>query len=446
MKRIISAALALLLMLGCATAALALGAPYSEGLLLYVSGIDLREWSDANDFTQDGYACVDHTVEVYDCTRLWLDRNRDRDAVVRAIRAALWDRDLSETARDDGAWVYTRGDSVFLLWSEAATRALYPEDAIVVLEHYRVVKDETIIPTNPESDAWVYLSGIEGIRFVRRDLASDEIADGYYKTRQSWETFDCTAPMGTYGYAGLARLVGQSFLNAGFAETEDAKGYRCFRKATEEFRIWSEAASRELAGENGMMVISHAALTDLDPALTAYFTDAAEAAAYLGGMKLLRGVGTLPDGSTDYDLDRAPTRAEAVTLFVRLLGREEEALAGTWETPFTDVPDWAAPYVGYAYANKLTYGIDATNFGSDRKVTAAQYLTFVLRALGYSAETDFDWERAWLLTDELGLTRGEYSGGGALTRGQAAMISANALAGKLKGSKTSLLDLLSGKI
>ena len=60
-----------------------------------------------------------------------------------------------------------------------------------------------------------------------------------------------------------------------------------------------------------------------------------------------------------------------------------------WNTPFTDVADWAKPYVGYAYANGLTAGVSQTRFGSESSVTAAQFLTFVLRALGYESGKDF---------------------------------------------------------
>ena len=82
--------------------------------------------------------------------------------------------------------------------------------------------------------------------------------------------------------------------------------------------------------------------------------EAIDAANALHDYGLFGGVGTNADGSINYDLDRTPTRAEAITMLVRLLGKEDEAKAGTWETPFIDVPDWAKPYVGYAYANKLT--------------------------------------------------------------------------------------------
>lgn len=124
-------------------------------------------------------------------------------------------------------------------------------------------------------------------------------------------------------------------------------------------------------------------------------SEAAEAAESLHALGLFNGTGTNEDGAPNYDLDREPSRAEAVTMLVRLLGKEEEAKNGTWTTPFTDVADWAKPYVGYAYTNGLTSGTSATTFGGTATVTASQYLTFILRALGYQSGTDFQWDKAW---------------------------------------------------
>ena len=134
-----------------------------------------------------------------------------------------------------------------------------------------------------------------------------------------------------------------------------------------------------------------------------------DAANKLYKLGLFRGVGINADGTPNFDLDRAPTRAEAITMFVRLLGKENEALAGTWSTPFTDVAAWAKPYVGYAYENGLTNGVSATKFDSNSPATASMYITFVLRALGYSSDSDFAWNAAWELSDVLGFTRGEYN-------------------------------------
>lgn len=128
--------------------------------------------------------------------------------------------------------------------------------------------------------------------------------------------------------------------------------------------------------------------------------EANEAASALHELGLFAGVGTNADGTINYDLDRAPTRNEAVTMLVRILGKEEEAKNGTWETPFTDVAEWAKPYVGYAYANKLTGGTSAATFGGSDIVSATQYLTFALRALGYKSGVDFQWDRAWELSDQ----------------------------------------------
>lgn len=72
---------------------------------------------------------------------------------------------------------------------------------------------------------------------------------------------------------------------------------------------------------------------------------------------LFRGVGTLEDGSPDFALNNALTRQEAVVMLVRLPGEEQTAISGSWELPFTDVAEWAKPYVGYAYENGLTKGV-----------------------------------------------------------------------------------------
>ena len=72
-------------------------------------------------------------------------------------------------------------------------------------------------------------------------------------------------------------------------------------------------------------------------------------AAQLKELDLFLGVGVLEDGSTDFDLDRAPSRVEAVTMLVRSLGKGVQAELQPKTHPFTDVPAWADGYVSYAY-------------------------------------------------------------------------------------------------
>ena len=172
--------------------------------------------------------------------------------------------------------------------------------------------------------------------------------------------------------------------------------------------------------------------------------DEATAVGKLYALGLFRGVGGNADAQPDFDLGRAPTRTEAVTMLVRLLGKEAEAQNGVWATPFTDVPDWAKPYVGYAYANGLTGGTSPTTFGGGAPVTASQYIAFILRALGYSERTgDFSWDKAWPLSDKLGFTDGRYTAAAQdITRGDVAVISYSALFAAHKDSGKTLLEIL----
>ncbi len=148
-------------------------------------------------------------------------------------------------------------------------------------------------------------------------------------------------------------------------------------------------------------IVTVCALTVTASALN--FTAARSAADTLYALGLFKGTGIDAAGRPKYELSRVPSRYEAVTMLVRILGKEDEALSGTWETPFTDVAEWAKPYVGYAYKNDLTSGTTDTLFGGETEVTAAQYITFVLRALGYSSDTDFSWSEPWELAQSLGL-------------------------------------------
>lgn len=179
----------------------------------------------------------------------------------------------------------------------------------------------------------------------------------------------------------------------------------------------------------------------ITPAAAVSAEDAKHSADMLHSLGLFQGVGTLPDGSPDYDLNSTPTREQAVTMLVRLLGKEADATGGSYSMPFTDVSDWAVPYVGYAYRNGLTTGTSNTTFSGSDPVSASQYLTFLLRALGYTSGTDFQWDSAWTLTNTLNITSaGDYTAATTtFTRGDVAVLSATALSARLKGTETTLL-------
>ena len=93
-----------------------------------------------------------------------------------------------------------------------------------------------------------------------------------------------------------------------------------------------------------------------------------------------------------YDLEVAPTRLQALIMFIRVLGEEDAALAYTGTTPFTDIASGtqSEKYVGYAYSKGYTNGYSATTFRPSQTVTAGQYMEFMLRALGYSSSANTD--------------------------------------------------------
>lgn len=159
-------------------------------------------------------------------------------------------------------------------------------------------------------------------------------------------------------------------------------------------------------------------------------------AAALKSLGLFRGV-----SETDFDLNRAPTRIEALVMLIRTLGKENEALNGYWWHPFTDVPEWANAYVGYAYLNGLTNGVSATEFGSG-EASAAMYLTFVLRALDYSDTAgDFTWNDPYSLARQAGILP-EGVDINNFWRADVATISYSALHAHLKGSAVNLATRL----
>ncbi len=167
-----------------------------------------------------------------------------------------------------------------------------------------------------------------------------------------------------------------------------------------------------------------------------------QAADYLYCVGLFNGKENDAAGNPVYDLDGPLTRHEALVMLVRLLGSEKEALAGQWKHPFKDVPAWAEKYVGYAYTKGITDGLDETHFGGENVSTEAQYVTFVLRALGYSdTNGDFSWNNPYKLSDSFGITSaGEEKL--QFNRGEAVCISYNALSKSRKGTHRSLEQVL----
>lgn len=117
-----------------------------------------------------------------------------------------------------------------------------------------------------------------------------------------------------------------------------------------------------------------------------HYTDYADA---------LHSLGLFQGSQKGYELTRPATRLEGLVMLIRLLGDESKAKAFQGKHPFTDVPAWANTYVAYAYDKGYTSGISKTQFGSTMQLRYLDYMTFLLRALGYSDHGgDFQWNTA----------------------------------------------------
>lgn len=162
----------------------------------------------------------------------------------------------------------------------------------------------------------------------------------------------------------------------------------------------------------------------------------------------LNSLGLFRGTDLGYELDRTPTRLEALIMFIRLTGHEREALypleTESRESPYTDLPTWdgAANYIGYAYAEGLTSGTTDTTFHPNSPATAQMFVAFVLRALGY------DKDESWSNWEALAKDAGLFADGvdtADFTRGDAVLISFAALSAKMKSEDitlgTHLIDL-----
>ena len=184
------------------------------------------------------------------------------------------------------------------------------------------------------------------------------------------------------------------------------------------------------ASSAAMAVNSEGSLTS-EPDATDEVTAKADALRSLG---LFIGTGDI-DGVPQYELDGELTRAHAIILLVRMLGKEDAALKGFYPHPFKDTEPWYDKYVGYAYFHGLTMGTGDETYSGSMPTTAEMFATFCLRALGYADEVDFVWSSASVKAAELGITVCDDD---TYTRGDAVLTFWDTLNTRLKNAATTL--------
>jgi hypothetical protein len=138
------------------------------------------------------------------------------------------------------------------------------------------------------------------------------------------------------------------------------------------------------------------------PALAADYDDDARKLYDLGLFKGSSGSSYQPD------LDGTLTREQGLTLMIRAMGKDEEAL-GMSEAEINeqlakvedaaDITDWARPYVAYAVKNGLTKGIGGATppnirFGAQLDLSGKEFINFMLYAMGYPDAWDIVLDKA----------------------------------------------------
>lgn len=161
----------------------------------------------------------------------------------------------------------------------------------------------------------------------------------------------------------------------------------------------------------GFVVTSKTAVVDYQGTCTFQSSTAADYNAMASVLKTLHLFqGSFTGYGQGYDLEAAPTRLQALIMFIRVLGEENEALAWTGACPFADVAAGSSgeKYVAYAYEKGYTNGYNAREFRPSAPVSARQYTEFVLRALGYSSAANTDLSDVFARAQSAGmLTEGE---------------------------------------
>ena len=162
---------------------------------------------------------------------------------------------------------------------------------------------------------------------------------------------------------------------------------------------------------------------------------------YYGSAKQLWESGLFWGSNGSFNLDKPITRTEGTVMVLRLLGLEQVAKEENLPCSFTDVQEWAQASVAYANTQGIVNGYSETLFGDGDEMTANQFLTLVLRAMGYrDSEGDFVWDRAAEKAFEIGLIgepcKEQYMHSNLFLRDNVAVITYNALVqAKMKDGK-----------
>jgi len=142
------------------------------------------------------------------------------------------------------------------------------------------------------------------------------------------------------------------------------------------------------------------------------------------------------------ELDATLSRDIGLTMILKALGyTQEDATQYESSSPFSDTPGWSKGWVSLAYALDITKGTSDTTFTPSGVLSEREFLTFLLRALGYDKNESYTKtlelsKESGLISSSHSITTAEY------TKADASEAMLNALSAVVIGENVPLANIL----
>lgn len=181
------------------------------------------------------------------------------------------------------------------------------------------------------------------------------------------------------------------------------------------------------------------------------YKDVDETASYADSVEALTTYGIVSGYAGYFNPDSHVTRAEFAKMVTLVSGLEDEVYSNAAKRRFDDVfvDHWGNGYINTSAENKLIVGYPNGLFMPEKKITFAEAVTVLLRAMNYqSTDLGDNWPYAYMtkakgigLTDGINLSDNSY-----ITRGELAIVINRALQSKINGSDQKLLSKMDIKM
>lgn len=200
-----------------------------------------------------------------------------------------------------------------------------------------------------------------------------------------------------------------------------------------------------------ILVITMIASLACVPASASSYKDVSDDAQYAAAVEALTTYGIVSGYAGYYNPDSYVTRAEFAKMVTLAAGLEDEVYSNAGNRRFDDVllSYWGNGYINTAALNMLIVGYPDGRFMPERKITFAEAVTVLLRAMNYtSADLGDNWPYAYMVKAKgMGITEGINLGDNSyISRGDLAIVINRALQSPLKGSTEKLISKMDIKM